>query len=166
MSDPTTPSASREASSRSPLPVPPPVVALAALLAQRALTVGAPPPGPLRRSLAAALALSSIGLAATAARGFRRTGTTVDPHHPDRASALVTDGVFGLTRNPMYVGLTGLVTAHAVRRGTLRALLPAAGLVAALDRIQIPAEEAALAARFGPAYDDYRADVPRWLGPV
>jgi protein-S-isoprenylcysteine O-methyltransferase Ste14 len=32
-----------------------------------------------------------------------------------------------------------------------------------LDRVQIPAEERALAARFGAAYAAYRARVPRWL---
>lgn len=155
-----------DAPQRTPLPVPPPVVALAALLAQRALTRGAPPPGTARRLLSGALALGAVGLPATAIRGFRERGTTVDPHHPDRASALVTDGVFRRTRNPMYAGLVGVLLAHAVRRGSLRALPPALAVAALLDRVQIPAEEQALAAAFGETYEEYRSSTPRWFGPL
>jgi protein-S-isoprenylcysteine O-methyltransferase Ste14 len=36
---------------------------------------------------------------------FRRAKTTVNPLHPEKASALVTTGLYRITRNPMYVGL-------------------------------------------------------------
>ena len=63
----------------------------------------------------------------------------------------------------MYVGLTGLLVANAIRRGSVRALLPAVVFVVVMDRVQIPAEEAALAEKFGADYDAYRAAVPRWV---
>ena len=54
----------------------------------------------------------------------------------------------------------------AIRRGSWAALLPVAVFVVVIDRLQILSEEAALSARFGTDYEDYRQRVPRWLGPV
>ncbi len=113
--------------------------------------------------MAGAIALVSTGLAEGATRLFRKSGTTMNPLDPAQASALVTTGPNAITRNPMYVGLTGLLIANAVRRGSWAALAPVAVFVLVIDRTQIPAEETALQAQFGAEYDAYRAAVPRWL---
>jgi protein-S-isoprenylcysteine O-methyltransferase Ste14 len=107
---------------------------------------------------------ASVALAGAASAQFRRAGTTVDPVHPARASALVTTGPNSLTRNPMYVGLTGLLVSHAIRRGSWAALAPVAVFAFVIDRVQIPPEEAALTAQFGADYEAYRSRVPRWVG--
>ncbi len=142
---------------------PPPLLALAAGLGQRAMTKDAPPASAARTVVATAIAGASAGLAAASARQFRRQGTTLEPTDPSRASVLVTTGVNAITRNPMYVGLTGLLVAHAVRRGSWAALPPVVAFTLVMDRSQIAAEEPALLANFGPAYDAYRRAVPRWL---
>lgn len=142
--------------------VPPPLIALAAAGAQRLLAPTAPA-GTARRVVAGAVATGSAALAGTTARRFRVAGTTLDPGKPALASTLVTDGANTLTRNPMYVGLAGLLVAHAVARGGWPTWLPVAGFVTVIDRLQIPSEEEALRARFGQAYDDYCASVRRWL---
>jgi protein-S-isoprenylcysteine O-methyltransferase Ste14 len=108
---------------------------------------------------------TAAGLAGSAAGLFRSGGTTLDPHHPERSTALVTGGVYGLTRNPIYLGLALVLVAHAVHRGSLLALLPIAGYLAWVDRIQIPAEEEALRSLFGTEWVTYCSSVPRWLGP-
>jgi protein-S-isoprenylcysteine O-methyltransferase Ste14 len=144
--------------------IPPPLIALAAAAGQRALTRQAPPPGAGRKTAAAATAVASVALLGSAAQSFRASGTTVDPLHPERASALVASGPFAITRNPMYVGMAGLLVAHSLVRGSTRALLPAAAFVAVIDRVQIPPEEAAMAALFGAEYATYRSRVPRWIG--
>jgi protein-S-isoprenylcysteine O-methyltransferase Ste14 len=144
---------------------PPPAFALVAGALQRALTRNAPKPSTRRRLAAGAIATASGALAAAADREFRRQGTTDDPFHPERASTLVTTGVNSVTRNPMYVGMAGLLVANAVRRGSWLALLPVGAFVVAVDRLQVQSEEQALLANFGKDYDDYRASVPRWLGP-
>jgi protein-S-isoprenylcysteine O-methyltransferase Ste14 len=113
---------------------------------------------------AGATAVASLALAGASAQRFHRSGTTVDPFEPSRASVLVTTGANAITRNPMYVGLAGLLVANAVRQGSWAALVPVAGFVLAIDRWQIPYEEAALLANFGPEYESYCARVPRWLG--
>jgi len=142
--------------------VPPPVVALAAAGAQHVLAPRRPA-GALRRVLATSVAAGSVGLVGATARRFLAAGTTVEPFDPAQATVLVTDGPNALTRNPMYVGLAGLLLAHAVARGGWATWLPVAGFVAVVDRVQVRPEETALAALFGPEYDDYRRRVRRWL---
>ena len=110
------------------------------------------------------VSLSSALIAGAAAIRFRRFGTTVEPLHPDRASVLVTTGANSISRNPMYVGMAGLLVANGIRRGSWTALVPVAGFVVIIDRLQIEAEESALLEKFGAEYEAYRAASPRWLG--
>ena len=95
---------------------------------------------------------------------FLRHRTTVDPVRVERAQHLVVDGPNRLTRNPMYLGLAGVLLSHAIARRSPSAVIPLVGFVWLIDRYQIPAEEAALEARFGQAYLDYKEAVPSWLG--
>jgi protein-S-isoprenylcysteine O-methyltransferase Ste14 len=132
-------------------------------VAQRLATPAASAPTTTRGAAAAAVALASAGFSGATMIHFRQGGTTVDPVHPERASTLVTSGPNSVTRNPMYVGLAGLLLANAVRRGSWLALVPLAGFVAVIDRLQIAPEERALRAKFGTAYDEYCAAVPRWI---
>jgi protein-S-isoprenylcysteine O-methyltransferase Ste14 len=104
-----------------------------------------------------------MGLAGASARQFRRRGTTLEPFDPTRAAVLVTTGVNAVSRNPMYVGLAGLLVANALRRGAWTALFPVAAFTIVVDRLQVAAEEPALLANFGAEYEEYRASVPRWL---
>jgi protein-S-isoprenylcysteine O-methyltransferase Ste14 len=146
------------------LHVPPPLIALGAGLAQRALTGATPPPRAARMAVSGILSLLSMSMAGAAADQFRRRGTTVEPFRPERASALVTTGANSISRNPMYVGMAGVLVAQAVWRASWIALIPVAAFVVLIDRGQIDAEEAALAEKFGSDYAAYRASTPRWLG--
>lgn len=144
--------------------VPPPVIGLGAAILQHAL---APRPRPTagtsRRALAASVAAGAATLMGGAVRRFLAAGTTVEPFDPSQASVLVTDGPNALTRNPMYVGMAGLLAAHAVARSGWAPWLPVAGFVAVIDRVQVQPEEEALRDRFGPEYDAYCRRVRRWL---
>ena len=142
---------------------PPPAVLLAmAGAAQSAMTRGRTVT-PASMVAATAVVGGSLCLLAGSAGTFLRHRTTVDPMRVERAQRLVVDGPNRLTRNPMYLGLTGLLLSHAIARRSPSALIPLAGFVWLIDRHQIPAEEAALAARFGQDYLDYKEAVPRWL---
>ena len=81
----------------------------------------------------------------------------------ERNDALVTNGAFELSRNPMYVGWSAGVLGLALR--TRSAWLLGAWVLAvrALDR-EIDREEARLLDRFGSAYVAYRDRVPRYVG--
>lgn len=140
----------------------PPLGWLAAgLLAQKLL----PGRRPSRTSLGLAGMLVSgcLGLLAWAVTAFRRHETTVDPLAPERASRLVSDGPFRVTRNPMYVAMAGVLVAHASARRSPAGFIPATGFVLLINKAQIEAEERAMAANFGPEWDQYVATTPRWL---
>ena len=113
--------------------------------------------------MAATVSLASMSMAGAAASQFRRSGTTVEPFHPDHASVLVTTGPNSMSRNPMYAGMAGLLLAHAIWRDSWVALAPLAGFVLLIDRLQIESEESALLAKFGVEYEAYCAATPRWL---
>jgi len=145
--------------------VPPPLIALAAAAVQHALAPDERP-GAARRIAAGALAVASVGMLVGASRRFRAAGTTFEPFDPSKTSSLVTDGPNAITRNPIYLGLAGLLATHAVVRGGWLPPLPVAVFVAVIDRVQIRPEEDALRRKFGEEYASYCARVPRWLGPT
>jgi protein-S-isoprenylcysteine O-methyltransferase Ste14 len=95
---------------------------------------------------------------------FRASRTTVNPMRPERASSLVTRGVYRITRNPMYVGMAFLLLAWGVYLAHWPALLlgPPA-YVLYLNRFQIAPEERALLHLFGDEYRSYTDTVRRWL---
>ncbi len=120
---------------------------------------------------ASAVAAAPLGAAAGwlgvgSLREFLRWRTSVNPHDVSAPSVLVVTGPNRVTRNPMYVALAALLGAHAIVRRSVAAAGPAAAFVVLIDRSQIPAEEAALHAAFGADFEQYRASVPRWVGPV
>ncbi|AIY01519.1 hypothetical protein ART_1920 [Arthrobacter sp. PAMC 25486] len=143
----------------------PPTVLLAAGVLQR-LAPTSTKALPLRHTAAAILAAGSAALLLGTFGVFRDHKTTVDPTAPEEARALVTSGANKVSRNPMYMGMVGLLAAHATWRGSWQAWLPAAAFAATLDRFQIPREERALRGTFGKDYEDYCARTPRWIGRV
>jgi protein-S-isoprenylcysteine O-methyltransferase Ste14 len=142
--------------------VPPALLAVAAGALQHPLRSGSRP-GVVRKAGAGGVAAASVWLLAGSAQAFRRGGTTVNPMDPAQASALVTSGPNRVTRNPMYVGMAGLLVAHGLVRGGWRTALPVAAFVGVIDRFQIRPEEAALRDRFGDDFDAYRGRVRRWI---
>lgn len=146
--------------------VPPPVVALL-LGGAMAGVANWPPilpwPQPWARLLVGALALTGLACDLSGLLRFRRAHTTVNPLTPQKTSALVTGGIYRLTRNPMYLGLALWLTAWAVHLGSLWPLAGPVLFVAYITRFQILPEERHLHARFGAEYLAYTERVRRWL---
>ncbi len=92
---------------------------------------------------------------------FRRAGTSPLPWR--QASALVTDGPYRFTRNPMYVGLTMLYLGATALANSAWPLAALPVVIALMHFLVIRGEEARLEAQFGAAYRDYCARVRRWL---
>jgi protein-S-isoprenylcysteine O-methyltransferase Ste14 len=107
------------------------------------------------------LVAGAIGLAGV--RAFDRARTTVDPLRPERASALVTSGIYRRTRNPMYVALAIALLAWALWLAHPLALPWVIAFVAWMNRYQIAPEERALQALFGAEFARYCSEVRRWL---
>lgn len=114
--------------------VPPLALAGSAAVAQHLLARASTPRTKLRLAAAGGLAAASAALLGSSVMEFRRNRTSVNPMSPDVATALVTAGPHRLTRNPMYVGMAGLLAAHTVARGRLIAVVPVVGFVVATDR--------------------------------
>lgn len=113
--------------------------------------------------LAVALVLAAGAFGLAGLRAFRRARTTANPLRPERASALVTDGIYRRTRNPMYVALAVALLGWAVHLGHALAPLGVLLFVAWMNRFQIAPEERALARLFGADFEHYVREVPRWL---
>ena len=113
--------------------------------------------------LSAILAGVGVAVALVGVVAFRRASTTVNPTRPETASALVTSGIYRLSRNPMYLGLLLVLTGWAVALAHPVALLFLPAFMAYMNRFQIGPEERALQAEFGPAFDAYARSVRRWL---
>ena len=149
------------------LKIPPPVVAAviaSAMYVAASLLppVHALPPG-VRVFAALALAGVGFGFDMAGLLAFRKAKTTVNPLRPQRSSAVVTDGVYRVTRNPMYLGLVLILLGLAVFLASPWALMGPVAFGAFITRFQIRPEERVLAERFGAAYTEYCARVRRWL---
>ncbi|HQR48871.1 MAG TPA: isoprenylcysteine carboxylmethyltransferase family protein [Steroidobacteraceae bacterium] len=79
------------------------------------------------------------------------------------AKDLVTDGVFGHSRNPMYVGNLLILSGMAVTSNCWSTVLVAIPLTAFIYRAIVAAEENYLRGRFGADFDAYCARVPRFV---
>jgi len=141
----------------------PPSLLLAGLLAQIGVSFA---PDPLAgapwalRLVGGLVLLAGIALTVAGERGFKRVGTPVRPMSPP--TTLVTDGVFRLSRNPMYLGLATILLGSALALSSAWAMLVVPVFVAWVGRL-IRHEERLLETTFGASYSAYRERVRRWL---
>ena len=148
------------------LKIPPPIAAVVVGFIMGCLARISPPqdvPALARFWIAPAIALIGVAFTASGAIAFRRARTTTNPTKPGAASSLVSSGPYGITRNPMYVGLALILAAWAVFLWSAWALVGPVAFIAYMRRFQIAPEERALSALFGAEYRAYRARVRRWL---
>lgn len=92
---------------------------------------------------------------------FTQAGTNVIPFR--EATALVTTGIYRLTRNPMYLGMLAVLLGCAITVGAATALAVPVFFVVIIQSRFILAEEAMLRETFGADYEAYCARVRRWL---
>lgn len=145
---------------------PPPFIFAAFLLAGWALdkfmgTPALPLDDFLRKGLAVALIVGGLAIEFWASGLFHRAGTNVIPDRP--TMALVTDGPFKFSRNPMYVGFALTYLGLAVGLNAPIAVSLLLPCMIAVNWGVVLREERYLEAKFGRAYLDYKAKVRRWL---
>lgn len=107
------------------------------------------------------LILLGMAIFAVAVRNFSRAATPVPSTRPVRT--LVTTGVHGLSRNPIYVGMFLLYAGIGVAARSPWVLVLALPLAVVMRYGVVAREEAYLERRFGDAYREYKARVRRWL---
>lgn len=113
------------------------------------------------RILGAALIITSGLIATLAKRAMNRAGTAIEPSQP--TTAIVEDGPYRFTRNPMYLSLCLLYLGIALLIDGLWPLLLLASLAVTLHFGVIRREERYLAAKFGETYLAYQQRVRRWV---
>ena len=114
-------------------------------------------------TIALSLALVAAGLTVVLAaiRRFSSAGTRVEPWAP--SSAVVRDGIYRFSRNPMYVGMALVMLGLALILGSPSSLAMVGVATLLVDRFVIRREEAYLEGKFGGEYLAYRNQVRRWL---
>jgi protein-S-isoprenylcysteine O-methyltransferase Ste14 len=145
----------------------PPLLFLSALLLGHAADHVLPRPfsvpegGPAHGIIGASLIVMGLGLATAGIRNLSRAGTPVQTNRPVRV--LVTSGIHGWTRNPIYLGMFLLYggIGLAIRGPWL--LLFLVPLTLAIRYGVVAREEAYLERLFGGAYRSYKGRVRRWL---
>lgn len=145
--------------------LPPPIWALIYVLVTLVISwlLGWPElPGLPLPWLGIALALLPWALPVWAFLMFRRAGTEIDPTSPTNR-ALVTDGPYRYTRNPMYLGLVLVTLGIAIGIGAWPMFLAPIAVFATANWVHIPFEEAKMRRQFGAAFDAYTERVRRWI---
>jgi protein-S-isoprenylcysteine O-methyltransferase Ste14 len=120
-------------------------------------------PFPGHQILAIVAVVAGAAVAVAGVVEFRRAKTTVNPLSPERATSMVTSGIYRLTRNPMYVGMAAALLGVALWWASSAGLVCALAFCLYITRFQIEPEERALLARFGAEFTDYRSRVRRWV---
>lgn len=142
----------------------PPKIALIAVLAMLLLHLTAPlaivvrAPFSYIGAVVIAIGATMIGWSR---RAFQAAGTRTTPF--TESAALIRHGLYGWTRNPMYLGAVLLVSGVALLLGSVTPLLIAVAFFVVLQEGFVRHEERLLDRRFGEEYRSYRRSVRRWL---
>ncbi|MDB6086197.1 MAG: hypothetical protein JWN43_4078 [Gammaproteobacteria bacterium] len=144
----------------------PPLIFLGFLAAAAVLEAIVPlpvlAPHAFRRYLAgAALAACGFVMIAKGTRRFVAAGTNIPPTLP--TTALVVDGIYRQTRNPLYLGATLVYLGLSVAAGSLWAIGLVIPLMWVINVGVVAREERYLERKFGDAYHAYKARVRRWI---
>lgn len=145
----------------------PPVIYVAAIAASLALHAFYPLPwfgSPMADILVAVGWLALLAMAAlflTAFRALARAKTPINPNAPPEH--LVTEGPFGITRNPIYLADTLLLLGVGLVSGITWFLPLALAAAFVTGKVAIDKEERWLTEKFGKRYRDYTKRVRRWI---
>jgi protein-S-isoprenylcysteine O-methyltransferase Ste14 len=92
---------------------------------------------------------------------FKSYKTTVKPFH--ESDNLIEDGIFSISRNPMYLGMTFILLSLAIFLGSISPFVIVLIFPLAMLKYFIQYEEEMLSKKFGERWDLYSNRVRRWL---
>ena len=92
---------------------------------------------------------------------FRQKKTSLVPIKPTHS--LVRSGAYGLSRNPMYLGLLSTYTGVSLIQHRWWPILLIPVVIVVINGLVIRKEELYLARTFGEEYESYKRDVRRWV---
>lgn len=144
--------------------VAPPLVFLGYLVGALLLNWAVPihaPGGAILEAAGGAAVATGLLLGGFAVSRMLQARTSLDPHQP--TTALVTEGPYSLTRNPIYLGFFLIYLGFTLLAGTLWGLLLSPFLIGTVTRAIIRAEEVYLEGKFQGDYQQYKMRVRRWV---
>jgi protein-S-isoprenylcysteine O-methyltransferase Ste14 len=118
---------------------------------------------PARLAVAVFLVIAGLAINIAGVVAVRKSQTTLNPLRPESTTALVSTGLFGISRNPMYLGMLIVLLGWAVYLSSPLALIGPVVFVLYINRFQIVPEERALSSLFGASFSEYKSKVRRWV---
>ncbi len=94
---------------------------------------------------------------------FKKDKTTLNPINPEKATSLVTTGIFSISRNPMYLGLLFVISSTILFFGSWLGIIILIFFIWYINKFQIIPEEEAMEKLFGNKYNEYKKNVRRWI---
>src|SRR5262249_21581025 len=111
--------------------------------------------------IGAAVVAAGVALAVWALVTFRNAGTRVETYKP--TTAIVAQGPYALTRNPIYLGMFLGQIGFAIGFDSLWLLAMLALFFLVIRYGVVAREEAYLERKFGKVYLDYKSRTGRWI---
>ncbi len=131
---------------------------LAAIVAARVLPILTFPQSKL---LATVFLCAGFGVILWSAFYFWKKKTPIEPHHTPKA--LIVEGPYRMSRNPIYLGMFLGLLGIAVWSGGLIAIVIVCFFPLVITKRFVAAEETALRGQFGQEADHYLASTARWF---
>lgn len=107
------------------------------------------------------LILSGLGIILAAIMKMRRAATNVEPWKP--TTAIIDDGIYGISRNPIYLGMILVYLGVSSLFNSFWFLPPLVLVLTAMYFGVILREEKYLERKFGGEYLSYKNRVRRWI---
>lgn len=143
---------------------PPPLIFLSGLIIGGVLSWFFPSPIlPKNFSIVAGVLFffTGVGIIVLPIAQMRRARTNVEPWKP--TTAIVDDGVYAFSRNPIYLGMTLIYLGVSFLFNSFWFLLPLALVLFLMHNGVILREEKYLERKFGDEYLNYKTRVRRWI---
>ena len=144
--------------------IPPPIIALICIVINYLSTYLINPiKFPNIEIIGGLILLLGVVTAVLATLLFKKDKTTVNPRDPEKTTTLVTNGIFSITRNPMYLGLFLSISSTILFFGSWFGIIILIFFIWYINKFQIIPEEEAMEKLFGNKYSEYRQKVRRWI---
>ena len=144
--------------------IPPPIIALICMVINYLSTYLINPiKFPNIEMIGGLILLLGVATAMFATLLFKKDKTTVNPMNPEETTTLVTNGIFSITRNPMYLGLFLSISSTILFFGSWFGIIILMFFIWYINKFQIIPEEEAMEKLFGNKYSEYRQKVRRWI---
>ncbi|GLQ05526.1 methyltransferase family protein [Sneathiella chinensis] len=107
------------------------------------------------------LALAGMAIMLVCVVAHHKAKTNVEPWKP--TTAIISHGLYGYSRNPIYVGMTLFAGGIGLAAGSWGSMITILCAVLFIQFYVIRREEAYLETKFGDEYLNYKSRVRRWL---